>query len=288
MRYTISLFGPTELSGVQDLMRKQGMIQLEAAHFSNLTGAIQRTGSLTGGAIRGLPGGLVIGGLVGVGSFASSLSDAQKEFRLGRPHTSLERVRQLENEFNSIASRWSSTVQSVISNAKQGRQGIPLQRLNDVKNAQTRMQQLTGPVTKAFRDLVTALEHEIAIAGREALEEANAENESEPVSDASQAELQEPKLPGSFATDFQLGARLRLQRVGEKKVHVVPKIKAESYYFAAGFDPARVIRVDEVQKTAIDIFDTLESKSTKIDGRQLSELIDRGIWVLEPTVGDQT
>ncbi|MCA9140805.1 MAG: hypothetical protein KDB00_28730, partial [Planctomycetales bacterium] len=257
------------------------MIQLEAAHFSNLIGAIQRTGSLTGGAIRGLPNGVVIGGLVGVGSFASSLSDAQKEFRLGRPHTSLERVRQLENEFNGIAGRWNSTVQSVISNAKQGRQGIPLQRLNDVKNAQTRMQQLTGPVIKAFRDLVTALEHEIAMAGREGLEE-NAANESIAGSGFDHADAPLPELPDPFAADFCIGSRLRLQRVGEKKIHVVPQIEPQSHYYAAGFDPPRVIRVDNVQKAAIDVFDTHESTHITIDGRKLSELIKAGIWVLAP------
>lgn len=281
-------------------MRKPGMIQLESSHFSNVIGAVQRTGSLTGGAVRGLPNGIVVGGLVGIGSFASSLGDAQKEFQLGRPRASLERIRQLENEFNGIASRWNSTVMSVIANARQGRQGVPAQKLNEVKNAQTRMQQLTGPVSKAFRDLVTALEYEVTMEGRKSLdadadsdaeseERAHSEDGAEPAMVAHETATQtavgetpDPKLPGRFATDYKFGAKLRLQRVAEKKVHVVPKLEKQTYYFTTGFDPPRVIRIENLQRNAIVVFDTSDSNETVIEARKLSTLIKRGLWVLQP------
>ena len=72
------------------------MIELEPGLFTNLGGAISRTASLAGGEVRGLPGGVVVGGLQGVGAFSSAVADAQKEARLGRLTVALERIRQLE------------------------------------------------------------------------------------------------------------------------------------------------------------------------------------------------
>ena len=75
------------------------MIQVDRALFSNVATSIQRTSNLPGGGVSGLPGGVVIRGLQGVGSFAADIQDAQKEFERGRARTSLERVRQLDSLF---------------------------------------------------------------------------------------------------------------------------------------------------------------------------------------------
>lgn len=249
-------------------MSKRGLVQLEAAHFSNVIGAIQRTASLTGGAVRGLPGGVVIGGLPGVASFASSISDAQKEFQLGRVHASLERIRQLETSFNGITGRWNSTVMSVISSAKQGRQAVPLAKLNEVKNAQTRMQQLIRPAEKAFRDLVTALEHEVAMEGRRV--------------DATADESSDVDLPDDVAEAYQCGPRIELRQGDDKKTRIVPALEKQACYFVKGLKPPRVLRLTSLSKQAIVAIDTLRQVEQTIEAVELAELIKTGIWRLRP------
>jgi hypothetical protein len=279
-------------------MRTQGMIRVDPSHFSNVIGTVQRTGSLTGGAVRGLPNGVVIAGLTGINSFASGIAEAQKEFQRGRIQASLERIRQIEIQFNGIVSRWDSTVMSLISAAKQGRQQLPLQKLNEVKNAQTRMQQLSGPASKAFRDLVTALEYTVASEGRESSAAERDAAASEPsketdvASDPEQAlassgpgvvsedETPDANALGSFAANYRCGPKLQLQRDGDKKTHIVPKLKKDTFYFVASFDPPRVIRVKELQKKAILVIDSLQSAEAMIEARELSGLVKQGIWVL--------
>src|SRR6056297_2648987 len=141
------------------------MLRVDPSLFSNVVTAVQRTGHLPGGAVRGLPGGVSVEGLRGVDSFASEIADAKKEFELGRVHSSLQRVRQLEMQFGSIVGRWNATVSTVVASARQGKQGLSLQKLQEVKNAQAKMRSLTSPATKTFRDLVTALEHYVAAGG---------------------------------------------------------------------------------------------------------------------------
>ena len=267
------------------------MIRLESSHFANVIGAVQRTGSLTGGAVRGLPNGVVIGGLTGINSFPSAISEAQKEFQLGRPRTSLERIRQLETSFNGLVGRWNSTVMSLIAGAKQGRQGIPLQKLNEVKNAQTRMQQLTGPVSKAFRDLVTALEQEITMDGHESAgtKDDRDDDGSDPKTTpstsrpaaASEDETPDLNSLGSFAANYRYGTKLHVQRGEDKKRRIKPRIEKHGFYFVAGLDPPRVVRVNELQAKAVLVFDTLRSSEVTIDANQLLRLIKQGIWTLE-------
>jgi hypothetical protein len=274
------------------------MIQVDASHFSNVIGAVQRTASLTGGAVQGLPNGLVIGGLTGINSFSSGISEAQKEFQRGRIPTSLERIRQIETQFNGIAGRWSSTVLSLIASAKQGRQQISLQKLNEVKNAQTRMQQLAGPASKAFRDLVTALEHAVArqvheavdaprdTAAKEPTEQTDVTSDAEQTSDAAgstvASEDQTPRASafGKFAADYRCGAKLQVQRGTDNKARIVPKLETDTCYFVAGLDPPRVIQVKALQKKAILVFDTLQSTEMTIEARELSGLIKQGVWIL--------
>ena len=149
------------------------MISVEPALFSNIIINVQRTSSLAGGSVSGLPNGIVIEGLKGVSSFGSDIAEAQKEYELGRIRSALDRIRQIETQFNGIAGRWTAQVNQVVSSARQGRQQLSIQKLNEVKNAQTKMQQLAGPASKSFQDLVCALEHAISSEGRDASEDAN-------------------------------------------------------------------------------------------------------------------
>lgn len=273
------------------------MIQVDPSHFSNVITTVQRTGSLPGGAVRGLPNGMVIDGLQGIGSVASDVADAQKEFRLGRAGTALERIRQLATQFNGTAGRWDSTVGSLISSARQGRGQLSSQKLNEAKNAQARMRQLTAPASKALQDLITALEYAVTD-GQESpttpIEEPASESskqidlatDSKEVSVLAQStvaakdDVPDSGALGSFAANYRFGTKLQLQRSADKKVHVVPKLEKDKFYFVAGVDPPRVIRVRELQQKAITVFDTLQSTEVKIEVRELSGLIKQGIWIL--------
>lgn len=259
-------------------MRKPGMIQLDVSHFSNVVGAVQRTASLTGGAVRGLPGGVVIDGLMGINSFAAGISEAQKEFQLGRTRTSLDRIKQLENQFNGISGRWSSTVMSVIANARQGRQAIPQQKLNEVKNAQTRMQQLIGPATKAFRDLVTALEHEVTMEGREVA----TERDTSPQDATPQGqESSEDVLLGEFDQSYRLDQKLKLRRGEDQRVHIVPSLETENQYFIAGFDPPQVVQLTAIHRKSVRLTNVNDSTHQTIESRELAKLIKKGIWLVQ-------
>ena len=147
------------------------MQHVDPSLFSNVVAAVQRTNSLPGGAVRGLPGGMVIEGLQGASAFGSDIAEAKKELELGRVHAALARVRQVEAQFSGMAGRWSGNVSSIISSTQQGKQKLPLQKLNEAKNAQAKMQQLLGPATKAFRDLTSALDQAVASMGHTAEEE---------------------------------------------------------------------------------------------------------------------
>jgi hypothetical protein len=276
------------------------MLQVDTAHFSNVVSSVQRTGSLAGGAIGGLPNGVVVAGLQGINSFGSDIAEAKREFELGRVRTALERVKQLENQFNGIASRWNATVGSLISSAKQGRQKLSLQKLNELKNAQVRMQQLTGPASKAFQDLVTALEHAVTREGRES-EEATVET----TADESTGQLDAPAAPptpapelpvepsteppeqtpdadalGSFAANYRCGPKLQLRRGADNKTRIVPKLEIDKFYFLAGLEPPRVVRVRELQAKAVIVFDPHQARELLIEAQELTRLIKQGIWIL--------
>ena len=90
------------------------MLRVDTALFSNVVTAVQRTGNLPGGAVRGLPNGVSIEGLKGVDSFAAAVADAKREFELGRIHNAAQQIRQLETQFNSIAGRWNATADAMI------------------------------------------------------------------------------------------------------------------------------------------------------------------------------
>ncbi|MEM9588606.1 MAG: hypothetical protein AAGA03_15095 [Planctomycetota bacterium] len=281
------------------------MFPVDPSLFSNVTSAVQRTSSLPGGAVRGLPGGAVLDGLQGVGSFGSDVVEAHTEFKLGRIHSALQRVRQLESQFNGIAGRWHSMANSMVSSAKQGRQQVPLQKLNDIKAAQIKMQQLTGPASKAFRDLVSALEHAVAMSGRSS-DPDDEENDQEqtskaddrspdtqtpsetPVSSSASALVaasnpDEPDLDllGQFATNYRFGAKLQIKVGKDKRKRIEPKLEENKFYFVSGFSPPRVIRVREIQPKAVLIFDTHLSGEALLEAPRLMGLILKGIWRLE-------
>lgn len=296
------------------------MLRVDTALFSNVVTAVQRTGNLPGGAVRGLPNGVSIEGLKGVDSFAAAVADAKREFELGRIHNAAQQVRQLETNFNSIAGRWNATVTTIVSSARQGRNQLPLQKLNEVKNAQSKMRQVTSPATKAFRDLITALEHVIANGGDSDVgsdgdggepkagsqDEANDHSAAtETATDEATAKVTEqatelsarstkssgqPTLPtglslemlGKFADKYQYGPRLAMRTSDSGKRYLSPKLEEGKFYFFKGLDPPGVIRVREIQTQAILVFDALSAQETRMSAAQLQVLLGDGIWLLVP------
>lgn len=279
------------------------MIRVDAALFSNVSSAVQRTANLTGGSVSGLPGGVVIGGLQGVTSFSADLVDAHTEFKLGRRRTALERVKQIESQFNGIASRWNGTVNSLISSARTGKQGMSTQKLNEVKSAQAKMVQLTGPATKCFRDLITALEHEVALEGHDSKDEddvdsANAEHVNAgpttavepvdqdsrsvtPVKPVEEVEVDADDL-GRFADKYSVGPRLAIQKQVDGPARLVPNLEAGRFYFCKGLEPPAVIRVRELERSGVLILDTSRSQERFVDSRTLKTWIKSGTWILIP------
>lgn len=297
------------------------MLRVDPALFANVILAVQRTGRLTGGAVRGLPGGTVLDGLQGVGSYASDVTEAQKEFELGRIRTSLERIKQIETQFNGIAGRWQSTAGSIISSARQGRDQLPMQKLNEVKNAQSKMQQMTGPAVKSFRDLVTALEHAVSTEGQidenqeaksdkpgdhektEATTKSDSKskparnNKVDTVSDKTglEASANAPKpaeksaddipslrLIQALAIDHELGPQLKLQKGNDKKTRIVPQLQIGQLYYLGGSQPASVIRVYEIQTNSVAAVDVKTSQRLTIDARGLVKSVKQGVWLLLP------
>ncbi len=270
------------------------MLRVDPSLFANVVTSVQRTGNLTGGSVRGLPNGVVIEGLKGVNSFSSDIAEAQKEFRLGRVRSALERVKQMETQFNGIAGRWNASVGSVISSARQGRQQLSIQKLNEVKSAQTKMQQLTGPASKAFLDLVSALEHAVAMEGRETEDfkaDADDRTDSDTVEvsndpDGADSSVEraddtpDHNLLSSFAENYDYGARLEIRKEAGKKARIVPRLEKDQFYFFAGLDPPRVVRVRELKRQSVIVFDTRVSCELLIEADELKELIGEGIWIL--------
>ena len=277
------------------------MLRVDPSLFSNVVSAVQRTSSLPGGAVRGLPGGAVIEGLPGVNSFGSDIADAKKEFELGRVHSALDRVRQIETQFNGVAGRWNGTVGSIISSTRQGNQKLPLQKLNEAKTAQTKMQQLTGPAIKAFRDLTLALEHAIS---EHAISEQAISAEGRPAEDDDESGVTEAapdkhELPettrdtksegdapdidllGNYATNYRFGPKLRPHQGPDGKTRVEPKIQPDKFYFLRGFEPPRVVRIREVRRQAVLVFDTDQLREVLIETSELKKLMASGIWILE-------
>ena len=278
------------------------MIQVERALFSNVITAVQRTANLPGGGVQGLPGG-TIRGLDGVGSFGSDIQDAQKEYEKGRLRTALERVRQLESTFQGIAGRWESNVNNVLSSARTGSQQIPMQKLNEVKNAQAKMRQLARPASKALQDLVTALEIAVTNEGRdertddeETSSSEAAASEHQPTDDTATTDestateprslrSDEPEYPdsdllGQFATNYTFSDRLTIKKDAQGKARVTPALEPNKFYFFQGVEPPRVLRVREVQRASILVFDAYYAQETSLDTKELKPLLQAGIWLL--------
>ncbi|TWT95517.1 hypothetical protein [Neorhodopirellula pilleata] len=296
------------------------MLRVDKALFSNVVTAVQRTANLPGGAVRNLPGGASLEGMKGVESFSAEVADAKKEFELGRVHNSLARIRQIEMQFNSIAGRWNAQAGGILASARQGKQAVPAQKLNEVKNAQAKMRQLTAPATKSFRDLITALEH--AVASRNDAEEASdqaseqrtsstdlvstsaiasgsptgpAVSNEKPLDDeeesvASRSFDSEPRkevpdlaVLGKFAEKYRFGPKLEVKISESRKRHISPKLEEGRFYFVQGMQPPTVVRVREIRSSAVLVYDALHGNETLLDSFRLRTLIGRGIWLLTPS-----
>jgi hypothetical protein len=291
------------------------MISVEPALFSNIIITVQRTNSLSGGSVSGLPNGVVIEGLKGVSSFGSDISEAQKEYELGRIRSALDRIRQIETQFNGIAGRWTAQVNQVVSSARQGRQQLSIQKLNEVKNAQTKMQQLVGPASKSFQDLVCALEHAVSSEGRESTEDSaessstvtnattttnstpalkpsdsdqdsSIESKAEGLQDARRTEAVVPApdadLLGSYMSNYRFGEKLVVKKGADKVSRLVPRLEKNKFYFACGFEPPRVFRVRDIQRGKVILYDTILGEDVLLDSSELKIQIRLGIWSLRP------
>ena len=284
------------------------MLSVGPAHFTNVITTIQRTVSLPGGSIYGLPGGVVIEGLKGVNSFGSDVIDAQKEMQLGRVRTSLERIKQVERQFSGIVGRWNSQVNSVISTAKNGKQQLPLNKLNEVRAAQAKMQQLTGPACKALQDLVAGLEYVVSMEGRTEDPPTSPPSEtppSQPPQPQTPAETTPPTsaepsagssantiaaeddapdldLLDRFADNYRFGVKLEVRKGGDNRARLVPKLEKDKFYFFEGISPPRVVRIRELQPDGLLVFDTKYSIEFEIKSFQLKPMVRKGIWTLEP------
>ncbi len=270
------------------------MLQVDPSLFSNVVVNVQRTARLTGGAVRGLPGGVVIDGLQGVSSFGSDIAEAQKEFELGRVRSALDRVRQIEIQFNGIAGRWSSTVGTVISTARQGRQQLPIQKLNEVKNAQAKMQQLTGPASKAFRDLISALEHAISSEGHATAAGTSSRTDHSPDSTeghpyaceqtppADKIEDEPPaiELLGAFSQHYTFGTKLRLQKGQDQRQRIVPPLVQNQFYFLADRAAPQVVCLKKLQRDSIVVRAADATSEQQITARQIKALVAKGVWSL--------
>lgn len=275
------------------------MLRVDSSLFSNVITSVQRTGNLTGGAIRGLPNGAVIEGLKGINSFGSDVAEAQKEFEMGRLRPCLERIKQLQTRFAGIEGRWNSTVGGVISSARQGRQQLPQQKLNEIKSAQTKMRQLIGPANKSFQDLVAALELAVTLEGRQEDEDdtkdvsqtddqpssdqaaESVDVDSKPVESEPASETPDVNLLGRFMESYQFGDKLELKRGADKKVRINPQLEVGKFYFVSGMTPPRVVRIRELRKGSILVLDTIDSSELLIEAHELKALIVSGIWTLK-------
>jgi len=289
------------------------MISVEPALFSNIIINVQRTNSLAGGSVSGLPNGVVIEGLKGVSSFGSDIAEAQKEFEMGRIRSALDRIRQIETQFNGIAGRWTAQVNQIVSSARQGRQQLSIQKLNEVKNAQTKMQQLVGPASKSFQDLVSALEHAVSTEGREKNSDSaeptsqvssttetmggahesdspdtaqTSANESKTVeaSGFPRQEVVDPKpdaeLLGSYMSNYRFDEKLVVKKGADNVSRLVPRLEKNRFYFGCGFEPPRVFRVRDIQRGKVILYDTLVGKDVLLDSADLKIQIRLGIWSL--------
>lgn len=290
------------------------MISVEPALFSNIIINVQRTNSLAGGSVSGLPNGFVIEGLKGVSSFGSDIAEAQKEYELGRIRSALDRIRQIETQFNGIAGRWTAQVNQIVSSARQGRQQLSIQKLNEVKNAQTKMQQLVGPASKSFQDLVSALEHAVSSEGRDKPPEASeiktntaeaektettrSESNTPGDSPKSSSESSDEKLDthrlqdavstpdtellGSYMTNYRFGEKLVIRKGADNVSRLEPRLEKNRFYFACGFEPPRVFRVRDIQRGTVILYDTMVGKDVLLESTELKIQIGLGIWSLHP------
>ena len=281
------------------------MIQVDRALFSNAMSALSRTGNLPGGGVRGLPGGAVLGGLQGVSSFSSDIQDAQKDFEKGRVRSALERIRQIEAHFQNISSRWNSTATTIVSGARTGSQQISIQKLNEVKSAQAKMNQLTRPASKSLQDLVTALEHALTNLGRDdesAVSDDSDDDEALAASDAKKKEEQtaadaknaaslaardessntpNEDLLGQFAMNYVFGDKLKPTRRSDGKVGIEPALEENKFFFFSGAEPPRVFRIREVARNSIVVFDPHIAAESMMDEKELKLMLRNGIWKLE-------
>ncbi len=283
----------------------EAMRRTDASHFSHVLSAVQRTTSLPGGEIRGLPNGRSVDGLKGIQPFALELSEAQKEFEQGRLRSALDRVKQLEVQFNVLFSRWEAVVNALLDDIRQSKNIKNLDKLKDLKAAQVRMLQLVIPARKTFQDLMSALDHDAVVIARESsgassvkasvdhmkrpetahfganpVDSREDENLLSPGPECSDHVKPDESALGGFASNYECGTKLEHRDDPQAALAVEPAFEQNRFYFLAGAKPPRVIRVRNLQPNGIVVFDTLGSCEALIEKDDLIELLNAGIWLL--------
>ena len=143
-------------------------LQVDMALFLNVTTSVQRTANLRGGEIQGLPNNQVIRGLLGVSSIPTAINEAKVDAEKGEFKKALDTIRQQSNTFDGIVSRWLADVSRIASQGRlPGRNQMSMQKIQEVTSARTNMQQATSPVSRAFQNLIQALEQAYTIQSRE-------------------------------------------------------------------------------------------------------------------------
>ena len=169
------------------------------------------------------------------------------------------------------------------------------------------MQQLRNPVNKTFRHLINALDHAVSAQGHidnvVAIEDSNiiempsspaiasdaetpVASRVEPRSDLHTQEATteepspEPELLGHFAGKYLFGPKLRVEFDSNRKARLSPKLEEGRFYFLQGTEPPRVVRVREVQRASVLVYDPLSATEQLIDAAELKRLLRSGIWSL--------
>ncbi|MEM9828747.1 MAG: hypothetical protein AAF958_19330, partial [Planctomycetota bacterium] len=179
------------------------------------------------------------------------------------------------------AGRWNATITGLVSSARQGNQRLSLQKLNEVKAAQVKMQQLIGPASKSIRDLVLALEQSISDEGRDERTNSGATNRSEAPPATTPQNRPDDQLLGSFAVKYQVGSPFRLRKHSNGRTSLHPRPEVNQFVLMEGLETPRVVRIREVQAKGIRVFDPQQAAEREITGSELIRLVKHGMWTLQ-------
>lgn len=256
-------------------MSANSSLEIDMALFLNVITSVQRTANLRGGEIQGLPNAQVIRGLSGVGSIPSAINEAKVSAEQNDFKKALDTVRLQSNAFESIVSRWVADVSRIASQGRMpGRNQMSMQKIQEVTSARTNMQQATSPASRAFQNLIQALEQAYTIQSREKKLVLTPEQIKEHLSQHGNAILEE-----IVREHFDMGDKLSVT-VDGLSVKIRPRLEKGAYYY---FPKKRLIAVyigpsDQKNPHFVDLSN---DQVLDITTSQLVDTIQRGgLWPL--------